>query len=682
MLEAFDKAAGEAVEKVVGDLVQPVIERPRVMWGSTMNKIYSWQKALVGSFLICLLAITSVGQSNPYDKFRGRTYSNKGLLSEDDEMKLAEVFHQELLKQIRLVENSQLSNYINSLGQKLARHSLRPNIPWRFYVVNDQSFNAFGTLGGRVYVNTGSIAHLNNESQLASVIAVAIGQIVARHGLENIKHTMKYGFSNVQVVTGSAHGVPTVEDFGVLIARTRSRNASREADYLGLHNIQRAGYNTGGMVDAFEILQRASQSQPNASDSIPDSQPPASERAANTRREIDERLRGSDRKGVSDTAKFQRIKGILPVPSNKISRPEAIASGNQRPGVSDTKPIPKDTTPPRIIITSPSITRGIGVAVMASRMPIQGQALDDSGVSEVIIRGVHARLDARGNFSAELLLSVGNNPITVTATDIHGNRASESFTVRRESEPPPPVTGRYFALVIGNNHYPNLPLERQLKTAVNDAQEVAQLLRADYGFEIKLLTDAGREKIIDALNEYRSRSNPDDKLLIYYAGHGHFDDDTKKAYWIPADAKLSSPANWIIADDVTSGIKAIPARHILIVSDSCYSGTLTRATDFKLSTPAERERYLEKMRGGTARLLMASGGNEPVADGGGSGHSVFARALLDGLRGMSERVFTAEELFHEYVKERVAGKSDQTPEYNPLRNSGHEAGDFVFVRVR
>jgi hypothetical protein len=49
---------------------------------------------------------------------------------------------------------------------------------------------------------------------------------------------------------------------------------------------------------------------------------------------------------------------------------------------------------------------------------------------------------------------------------------------------------------------------------------------------------------------------------------------------------------------------------------------------------------------------------------------------------MSERVFTADELFHQYIKERVAGKSDQTPEYNPLRNAGHESGDFVFVRVK
>jgi len=88
------------------------------------------------------------------------------------------------------------------------------------------------------------------------------------------------------------------------------------------------------------------------------------------------------------------------------------------------------------------------------------------------------------------------------------------------------------------------------------------------------------------------------------------------------------------------------------------------------------------MRSGVARTLMASGGNEPVVDGGGRGHSVFAQALLDGLRGMGEKVFTAGELFHQYIEERVAGKSEQTPEYNPLRNSGHESGDFVFVRKR
>lgn len=101
-----------------------------------------------------------------------------------------------------------------------------------------------------------------------------------------------------------------------------------------------------------------------------------------------------------------------------------------------------------------------------------------------------------------------------------------------------------------------------------------------------------------------------------------------------------------------------------------------------MSTPAERERYLEKMRGGTSRILMASGGNEPVADGGGGNHSVFARALLDGLRGMEERVFTAEELFHRHIKEQVSGKSNQAPEYRYIQASGHDSGDFIFVRQR
>jgi hypothetical protein len=86
------------------------------------------------------------------------------------------------------------------------------------------------------------------------------------------------------------------------------------------------------------------------------------------------------------------------------------------------------------------------------------------------------------------------------------------------------------------------------------------------------------------------------------------------------------------------------------------------------------------MKQGPSRILMASGGNEPVADGGGGGHSVFANALLRGLREMEDRVFTAEELFFRFVKEPVAGKSEQTPEHSPIRNSGHDSGDFVFIR--
>jgi formylglycine-generating enzyme required for sulfatase activity len=109
---------------------------------------------------------------------------------------------------------------------------------------------------------------------------------------------------------------------------------------------------------------------------------------------------------------------------------------------------------------------------------------------------------------------------------------------------------------------------------------------------------------------------------------------------------------------------------------------LTRGLTVSPSSPVEREQFLQKMSAGRSRTLMASGGDEPVADGGGGGHSIFASALLSGLRQMERPRFTASELFSDYVIERVAGRADQTPVYNPLRNSGHESGDFVFTKIK
>jgi len=86
------------------------------------------------------------------------------------------------------------------------------------------------------------------------------------------------------------------------------------------------------------------------------------------------------------------------------------------------------------------------------------------------------------------------------------------------------------------------------------------------------------------------------------------------------------------------------------------------------------------MKRKSSRTLLASGGDEPVSDTGGKGHSVFAAAFIDGLKEMEQKVFTAEELYYEHVKERVAGNAEQTPEYNIIRNSGHSGGDFLFVR--
>jgi formylglycine-generating enzyme required for sulfatase activity/uncharacterized caspase-like protein len=239
--------------------------------------------------------------------------------------------------------------------------------------------------------------------------------------------------------------------------------------------------------------------------------------------------------------------------------------------------------------------------------------------------------------------------------------------------------GNYHALVIGNNAYQKI---RPLQTAETDAREVETLLKTQYGFETKLLLNGTRQQIVSALYSYRRILDANSNLLIYYAGHGINDKEAGKAYWLPADAELDDNANWISADDITTNIKVIPAKHVLIVSDSCYSGTLTRGLGELLPRPTEREQFLGKMAQGRSRTLMASGGNEPVADGGGGKHSVFAAALLRGLREMDKEQFTAAELFRYHVEESVAGRANQTPEYTPLRNSGHESGDFIFIRIK
>jgi hypothetical protein len=236
--------------------------------------------------------------------------------------------------------------------------------------------------------------------------------------------------------------------------------------------------------------------------------------------------------------------------------------------------------------------------------------------------------------------------------------------------------GKYYALVIGINNYLYAP---KLKTAVTDAQAVAAVLRQQYGFETRMLTNATREQIIHALSDYRHTLDENASLLIYYAGHGFYDKDADKTYWLPADSEAHDTSNWIIADEITTDIKVIAARHILIISDSCYSGGITRSVDLAF-TPQERGRYLEKMMAGKSRTLMASGGLEPVSDEGSGGHSVFANALLRGLSAEEDPTFSAENLFEEFIRVSVAGQSDQTPQYTVIRNSGHDSGDFVFVR--
>jgi len=234
--------------------------------------------------------------------------------------------------------------------------------------------------------------------------------------------------------------------------------------------------------------------------------------------------------------------------------------------------------------------------------------------------------------------------------------------------------GRYHALVIGNNAYRHL---ERLETAVNDARSVGELLRSQYGFDVRLLTDATRADIVETLDEYRERLGAGDNLLVYYAGHGWLDAEADKGFWLPVDAQPDKRTQWVSNDTVRDALRALKAKHVLVVADSCFSGALTRGATVRTSRGND---YLLRMSRLKARQVLSSGGLEPVADSAGDGHSPFAAALIQTLQS-NQGILDATTLFAE-LRRPVALRSDQVPQFADIRMAGHEGGDFLFARRR
>jgi formylglycine-generating enzyme required for sulfatase activity/peptidoglycan hydrolase-like protein with peptidoglycan-binding domain len=274
---------------------------------------------------------------------------------------------------------------------------------------------------------------------------------------------------------------------------------------------------------------------------------------------------------------------------------------------------------------------------------------------------------------------------TGEVTETLGQLLESTLTSKQERTKPVttrPVTprevvdlGNFHALVIGNDAYRALP---RLRTAVKDAKAVAKLLESRYGFRATTLTNATRVETIQALDALRSKLTERDNLLIYYAGHGKLDRGSDRGFWLPVDAKEDSRANWLNNVTITDTLKAIQAKHVMVVADSCYSGTLTRDTR-GVEVRVKKSDYVAKTHRKKSRTVLASGGLEPVSDSGGSGHSVFAKAFMDALRD-NEGVIDGLDVFV-YVRKQVRLNADQVPNYANIRYAGHEVGgDFLFAR--
>ncbi len=234
---------------------------------------------------------------------------------------------------------------------------------------------------------------------------------------------------------------------------------------------------------------------------------------------------------------------------------------------------------------------------------------------------------------------------------------------------------------IGINDYQYV---QKLDTPIADATAVRDLLLEKFQFDNSHLmerynAEATREHILNDFYLLAGKMTKEDSLFVYYAGHGIEDKILNQGYWIPADGKVGNIASLISNADIRTALAGIQARHIWLVSDSCFSGTLLaeRAIPDVIDDRYYREKY--KL---PSRTILTSGGKEPVADLSGGRdckkHSVFACYFLKYLKHVQQPYLTPNELFAA-VGPNVANNSAQTPVLGTLRQAGDEGGEFILI---
>lgn len=346
-----------------------------------------------------------------------------------------------------------------------------------------------------------------------------------------------------------------------------------------------------------------------------------------------------------------------------------------------------------ITITEPTPKRGATV-VDRQEVRIAGRVDWSTPARAVLVDGKIANLVADGSFSLTVPLRSGLNTIEVVALTRDGRTHERRLEFVFEGDKKAlEGDGTRYAVVIANQNYTPDTGFASLVTPFADVDALTEILNTGYGFRTEallptgqtvplVLKDASRRDIETVLYQVGLVAGEKDTVLIYFAGHGIYEEKTTIAFWVPTDAVAGVPISYLSASTIVEAVQRMQANNVLVISDSCFSGALMRgggAPEEQVSA-AERTQAMLRLAQRRTRVLISSGNNEPVEDLGGVGHSVFARALLTGLRQMEHEAFSARELFDDYVLPMVIGRSDQEPQYRPIERSGHEGGDIVFVR--
>lgn len=243
-------------------------------------------------FVVVLASAYGADQKNSDPSKIGNRDVGKGVnfYSLEKEMAMGRQLAQEVHRQAKMVDDPLITEFVNRMGQNLARHS-DAKVPFTFYVVDDGALNAFALPGGYVFVNAGLIEIADDEDELAGAMAHEIAHVAARHMTRQAtKFQMAKiaaaplgaalgGWTGYAATQGARVGIPlTFLSFG--------RKDEAEADYLGVQYAYAAGYDPAGVISIFEKLESLERKQPGAVSKAFASHPQDADRISKTEREI------------------------------------------------------------------------------------------------------------------------------------------------------------------------------------------------------------------------------------------------------------------------------------------------------------------------------------------------------------------------------------------------------------
>lgn len=244
---------------------------------------------------------------------RTRLHPGFNLFSPEQDVEIGKQVSQDAERQLKIINDGQVSAYINMLGQRLASRAPGERYPYQFKVVDDKAINAFALPGGFLYINRGIFERADNEAQLAGVMGHEIGHVALRHGTNQMSksYAAKAPLALLAGAVGNGSLAGIIAQMGASFAANSvllrfSRDAERQADLLGTQILYDSNYDPRAMAQFFEKLQATNHSRGSEFFS---SHPNPGNRIGSVNGEIDKL--GGSRNFRSDSADFQRVKRYL-----------------------------------------------------------------------------------------------------------------------------------------------------------------------------------------------------------------------------------------------------------------------------------------------------------------------------------------------------------------------------------